>query len=285
MNENYKKLDECVSVSEAQRVFGFHVNGGGTIKIRKLALECGFDLNVYKLRKKKYCLNCNKQLHRGQYKFCSNRCSAILNNKNRDITDETKNKISKKLKDFFILKYPERGITPTHKECVICNKSFSVIIGKNRRKSRSKTCSSECNIELRKMTGKETMDKIIKEGRHIGWTSRNIVSYPEKFFMEVLNKHNIKYQHNYPILKRHLGVDEPYGYFLDFFIEEKKIDLEIDGKQHFSRKEHDRLRDDILKNNNFNVYRIDWKNINTKKGKKYMELEISKFLHFYNMCG
>ena len=99
---------------------------------------------------------------------------------------------------------------------------------------------------------------------------------------EVLNKNKIKFEHNYPVSKRELGLDEPYSYFLDFFIENKKIDLEIDGKQHKDREGHDEYRDVNLIKNGFLVYRIKWKSINTEKGKIYIKNEIVRFLNFYN---
>lgn len=48
-------------------------------------------------------------------------------------------------------------------------------------------------------------------------------------------------------------------YFLDFLIEKngKKIDLEIDGKQHKDRKDHDKERDEYLTNLGYIIYRID----------------------------
>jgi very-short-patch-repair endonuclease len=59
--------------------------------------------------------------------------------------------------------------------------------------------------------------------------------------------------------------------------------LEIDGKQHNFRKEHDIKRDSYLSNNNnIIIYRIKWKSINNDKGKKYIENEIKNFLDFYN---
>ena len=58
--------------------------------------------------------------------------------------------------------------------------------------------------------------------------------------------------------------------------------MEIDGKQHKSRTEHDNFRDKILTENGYVVYRIKWKNINTENGKNYMKNEIDKFLMFYN---
>lgn len=50
-------------------------------------------------------------------------------------------------------------------------------------------------------------------------------------------------------------------YFLDFVIEKggKKIDLEIDGKQHKyeDRKQHDEERDTYLQKLGYTVYRIE----------------------------
>jgi very-short-patch-repair endonuclease len=59
------------------------------------------------------------------------------------------------------------------------------------------------------------------------------------------------------------------------------IDLEIDGKQHEIRKEHDEKRDFYV-SKQYKVYRIKWKSINNESGKKYMKNEIGKFLEFYN---
>lgn len=57
-----------------------------------------------------------------------------------------------------------------------------------------------------------------------------------------------------------VNVDKRHRYFLDFFIEENgiKIDLEIDGKQHEYdyNIEHDKERDYFLTHNNYIVYGI-----------------------------
>ena len=73
--------------------------------------------------------------------------------------------------------------------------------------------------------------------------------------------------------------------FLDFLIEKngKKIDLEIDGKQHEikERKEHDEERDKYLTDNGYIVYRVPWNDIKTEEGKLQMKEKIEKFLNFY----
>ena len=94
----------------------------------------------------------------------------------------------------------------------------------------------------------------------------------------------MKCKTNFPISKKTLGLDEIANYFLDFYFEDKQIDLEIDGKQHEyeDRKTSDIQRDKLLINFGIKVYRIKWKNINNEKGKNYIKEEINKFLEFYN---
>ena len=91
---------------------------------------------------------------------------------------------------------------------------------------------------------------------------------------DVLKNNGITYTHNYHFNK----------YFLDFYIEinNRKIDLEIDGKQHNypDRIVKDKERDEFVLSNNIEVYRISWNSINTKKGKIIMKEKIDNFLKF-----
>ena len=110
-----------------------------------------------------------------------------------------------------------------------------------------------------------------------GWKSRNIISYAERFWMNALDNNNIKYQKEYSLNGK---------YFLDFLLEKngKKIDLEIDGKQHQyeERKIHDKKRDEYIISEGYIVYRISWNRISTKSGSLLMKEKIDKFLEFYN---
>lgn len=115
----------------------------------------------------------------------------------------------------------------------------------------------------------------IKYGLHKGWKKRstNMPSYPEKFFMGVLDSMNINYE-----------FDRPFGrWWIDFAMLDKKIALEIDGAQHKKepRKQLDREKDRDLNASGWKVYRIAWKSINTASGKNYIADEIKKFEHFY----
>ena len=238
------------------------------------------NIDTHHLKKKiKYCPNCNNVVIKKGNKFCNSSCAATFNNKKRILSDETKNKIKNSLNNRFF----KRGITHEIKRiCIICGNEFIIKRCLNGRLSKSKCCSDECCLKLRHKNGKIIANERIVNGTHKGWSTRNIISYPEQFFMTVLNDNNIKFKHNYPINKRSLGLNNSCNYFLDFFIEDKNIDLEIDGKQHKSRTEHDNFRDKILTENGYIIYRIKWKNINTKNGKQYMKNEIDKFLKFYN---
>ena len=61
-----------------------------------------------------------------------------------------------------------------------------------------------------------------------------------------------------------------YQYFLDFLIEidNIKIDLEIDGKQHLRKEVHDKdiIRDERLKTMGYTIYRVPWNEINSEDG-------------------
>lgn len=131
---------------------------------------------------------------------------------------------------------------------------------------------------------KTAQQQLVENGNHKGWQSRNIISYPERFWMEVLKNNNIDYSFNHVVNKKtHLGLDDISNYFLDFLIGEK-LDLEIDGKQHKypERAESDKIRDEILSKNGYIVYRIEWNEINSEEGKQLMKEKIDKFLDFYN---
>ena len=98
------------------------------------------------------------------------------------------------------------------------------------------------------------MKKLISEGKHKGWMGRNQISYPEQFWMKILDN-NIEYIHEYDVCQSDLGINSDYKYFLDFYLPEINMDLEIDGKQHKYRQEQDNKRDEYL-SKKYIVYRI-----------------------------
>ena len=305
-------IKECKSYNEMGQVLGYGYYNG---RVKKAIIEFCVLNNLdpdeiirENSKKPNKCLYCGKELEgKGKYtkKFCNSSCAASYNNKGRTHSEETKFKIKSSLHkkyeegtliphnlgkhkdvDLFVKTLNKRNVKPNKnnhskiRKCVICGKDFIVPKRTNGSYSRTTTCSVECHRKLASNRGKEVMNKLISEGRHIGWQSRNIISYPEQFWMKVLENNNIDYKHNFFIKDRH--------YFLDFLINinDKKIDLEIDGKQHKyeDRVDHDIERDKNLKEDGYLIYRVEWNSINTEEGSEKMKNKIIDFINFIEEC-
>lgn len=81
--------------SDIYKYFGKHDTRENILYVNNIASLIGFDLSIYKQRKKKYCLHCGKELVIGQKKFCSRSCSSSYNNSHRVLSNETKYKIQR----------------------------------------------------------------------------------------------------------------------------------------------------------------------------------------------
>jgi len=132
--EVFELFNSFSKKQEIYEYFKISDNTSGKGYIEKVAAEIGFDFNIYKNRKKRYCLFCGKELKRGQAKFCSCSCSAKYNNEGRKLDEETKEKISKTLKRVYEEKRGERE--EEHRFCVICGKQLP--------RGKKKYCSKEC---------------------------------------------------------------------------------------------------------------------------------------------
>lgn len=328
---------KCKSYAEIGRLLGYNYYNSRVKKIiTNYCEENGLNAEEIILNNKKkpnICLFCGKELkgkRKFLKKFCDSSCAAKYNNIGRVHSEESKEKVSKTLKEKYkngILVNPNLGkifkktssfedktrkyskqdvqmfelselisndlvlnlnnvvyedkqipfFKIKEKHCVICGNKFIPTLTKNGNISKTKVCSEECHKKLVSDNSKNAMKKLVEQGKHQGWKTRNIVSYPEKFWMGVLDNNLIPY------------IKEKYvfnKYFLDFFIEKNgvKIDLEIDGKQHLyeDRKLHDKIRDKLLTENGIIVYRIAWNEINSDEGKQTMKNKIDNFLSFYN---
>lgn len=284
------------------------------LKSSRIALEKACEKrknnrHIYKL----ICQKCGKEyelnltekaFNKGNYsKFCCRSCA-----NSRIKTLEIKEKIRNGVKTF-LKNNPQRRIQSIKKEkiiddingfnngnisfdefktkhpniiriCKICGKEFIPSIQPNGNKiSGANVCSKECHKQLIIDNGHKAHEIALKNGTFKGWQSRKIISYPEQFWIKVLDNNNIKYVHNYYFENK---------YFLDFYIKTNnlEIDLEIDGKQHKykDRVIHDKERDEFIKNHNLIVYRIDWNEINSENGSLLMKEKIEKFLNFYQHC-
>ena len=217
-----------------------------------------------------------KRIKRRSEKFCSSSCSATYNNQHRVLSEEAKRNISNAAREVAKKYFNVNKIKqdPIIKICPTCGKEFKV----NASKKNQIYCSQKCvhaSKEYRQKLANIQNEKV-QSGTHKGWQSRNITSYPEQFWINVLNNNKIEFT-------REVYVEK---YFLDFVIVKGNIviDLEIDGKQHEykDRKESDKTRDEFLKNQSYVVYRIKWNEINSEKGKLQMKEKIDNFLEFYN---
>lgn len=201
-------------------------------------------------------------------KYCSRSCA---NSHAR--TEESKKKVSDSLRKL----YESRPTKNHHSEgyrqfyervCIVCGKIFYTS------HKLAECCSRQCTSNkpgYRENLRKKALERIAN-GTHNGWNSRNISSYAEQFWVKVLDNNNIRYTREYHLDK----------YFLDFYIVigERKIDLEIDGRQHKRQVEHDNIRDAYIKSQGIEVYRIEWNCINTESGKNKMKAKIDAFLKY-----
>ena len=270
--------DVCV------QVYGY-TNGSNIKKIKNIIEENNIDISHFKIKNKnrkyniisKKCSVCDFifEVNENDKKTtCSIGCSNTYFRSNK--SKEVRDKISESLKKY-------NNFIVYNKKCSHCGFEFERKRLKSGNLSKSTTCSEVCRKELTSKKLSKSVKERIDNGTHNGWQSRKVISYPEKFFIEVLKNNNLSYEFNYPINKRHiLGVDEPYNYFIDFYFPDEKIALEIDGSQHKYRKDHDILRDKRLSKVGIKVYRIKWRSINTDYGKEYISGQINNFLDFYN---
>lgn len=262
----------------------------------------------YDLNPKK-CLNCNQDIpfERRNYDYCCASCGISFGNKKRGKrTEIEKLKISISLRKYnknaghcniseridLIKQYYNNEISLDQikqirpeiiRTCKECGKEYVPKLKNNASKikiSGNKFCSKYCHDKSVSEFAKNLRKTEIINGTFKGWNSRNILSYPEKFWIKVLNNNNITYIANYPV-KQENGIN---NWFLDFYIElnNKKIDLEIDGKQHKykDRIESDTKRDIYIKSLGYEVYRIEWNEINSESGKDKMKHKINHFLEY-----
>lgn len=241
------KLSEVFNVSIATIKRRMYKNGFKSIskKVQKIenrkkgkCAECGSDFNYDNTKRIR--------------KFCSKNCILKSNYKIiKENREKISDKISKKLQ-----KNEKYG------ECKCCKKYF---IKRNKNtKSCSRSCSSKLvqnRPEVKKKASERfsTMAKLryTNGDTSIGWKIRNNLkpSYPEQLTINFLNYRCVEFERELKVSK----------YFIDFAFIDKKIALEIDGRTHNDCEviEKDKRKDECLKLNGWEVFRIKW--INDKK--------------------
>jgi very-short-patch-repair endonuclease len=288
MKEYYEKIiKESFSRADVCKKLGIPSNGKGGRKVVEISKQYNIDITHFKLggsKNRKYkiidkeCPVCKKVFktefgHKKEKITCSVGCH---NTYRGNRSQKTKDKIKKTLKNtlrkggiILLTDLPKR-------QCEFCKKMFKPKSKKRR------FCSSICSKKATPLNPSyiEKQRKLalqrVEDGTHVGWKSRTKFkdSYPEAFFRKVLNENNIQFEKDY----------RQGRWFIDFAILDKKIALEIDGKQHLEkdRQECDRRKDEHLISQDWLVYRIPWKNPTNDKNKLYIKNEIDKFLNIYN---
>jgi len=201
------------------------------------------------------CENCGGQ-HGGLYgsgRFCSVKCSRsfVTKAKRKEINEKVSSKLAGKT-------YPNRGYKLARKTliCLECGHNKEVSITNVNR-----FCSKPCAMSY-------SQKKLAQEGRHNGFPSRKEKkpSWAEQFVIDFLNARGISFSRDHKINR----------FFADFAFIEKKVILEVDGKQHTDRKEYDKNRDSIIENEGWKVFRINWKH----RDFEYMQSQIENFIIF-----
>lgn len=227
-----------------------YYNGSIKEKLEKYCLDNDVKIEL-KRDDKVYCLQCNKEIKKGK-KFCNPSCAAKYNNRHRVVSEQQKEKVRQTLRNKLNKNDGEYIIGNSKpyflykKICPICNNEF---LGKKKQKYCSPKCAQNSPEVKQKI--REKVQERIDNGTFSGWKTRNIKSYAEIFWENVLDNNRINY------IREDFSTKK---YFLDFFLNSKseKIDLEIDGKQHTyeERVQHDIERDEYLQSKGYIVYRI-----------------------------
>lgn len=212
------------------------------------------------------CKNCKidfKALITDGRKFCSHSCSTQFNNKNKVLSEETKNKISEG-----IIKYLNSGIENKRKskpKCKVC--------GNEVKKTHNTYCSRVCkdNCVDFKHRQSQLAKKRYKENpeQHPNRLCAGLKeSYPERFFREFLEQNglinNVDYEQQYKIKT----------YYVDFYFPKINLCVEIDGERFHRRCDKELKREEIIKKQH-NLIRF---NVKTLLKKEYEDdiLEIIK---------
>ena len=137
--EVFEKFSGFTSKNQAHEYFGISDNKQGSEYLKEIAESVGFDLNLYKERRKKpirYCKQCGKEITSKWGKdFCCSSCAAKYNNEHRD--KSIYEKVASKLRKEVHAPKKHTVYAPKEKFCEICGKKLE---GRKR-----KYCSEKCS--------------------------------------------------------------------------------------------------------------------------------------------
>jgi len=194
----------------------------------------------------KNCLHCNKEYSDRGIRYHERYCK---DNPNKSIPPKKTDKWKQSMKD-----KAENGTARNNWTKARENGEEYIMSDETRQKLREVNLGKKLTDEHKKKISvsrtaylKENPDKVPYVLNHYSKGK----SYPEKYWKEILDNNNIQYEEEYRISL----------YSLDFAIVDKKIDLEIDGDQHYLDKrivESDKRRTKYLEENGWTVIRVKW---------------------------
>lgn len=217
----------------------------------------------------KLCKCCNKPLSfeqaKGKIDFCSIGCANKTRIRSKESREKTSNSAKLAAKSKVITNRQSRSTN-----CPICKNYYTPL--RSTARDISYCGSDECRIKFLSDSGRRSIEKAMANGNFYGWKARTKEpSYPEKYFISLFENEQIA---GY---ERELKVGR---WFIDFAFTDKKIAIEIDGKQHKDRKHLDEQKDNFLIENGWKVFRIEWFNPVSEKNKErlYPQIEDMKRL-------
>lgn len=185
------------------------------------------------------CESCH-QGHNANYgsgRFCNVRCARSFSTKSK--RKEINERVSKTLTKANV----------NIKLCLECLNEFQA-----RRNQRC--CSMSCSRKYRYRDVEKRqvlIEQLLKVRKP--WKSRKALtpSFPEQCIMQWLDELNFTYEREMPFQK----------WFIDFVIHDKKIAIEVDGRQHGypEQQRRDREKDEALIKDGWQVIRISWKRL------------------------
>lgn len=150
--------------TDIYKFFNITDNTNNIHYINDIAKAVGFDFSYYKEKKKRYCLQCGKELKYGQKKFCCSSCAAKYNNKGRKHSKETREKIAKSLSK-------SGHIAEKEAYCIFC--------GKLLHNGQHKFCSIQCYQKY--MYNKRVEEWRINSDKY---TTEQMPAFIKKYLME-----------------------------------------------------------------------------------------------------
>jgi len=149
-----------------------------------------------------------------------------------------------------------------------------ILSKESRQKIREANLGRPVSLETRKKLSNSRIEFLRKNPEMVPYRLNHYSkgrSYPEEYWKVVLESNGINFKEQYKI-----GV-----YQLDFAIVDKKIDLEIDGDQHYLDErivESDKRRNAYLEELGWTIIRVKWSAYQKMKDKKEFVSELMKKL-------